>query len=62
MDCEYSDGFAPTRTELMEEHLANLQSRIKQLEAVHTNESTSFIQRAHWSEMLEGKSNMTYLF
>ena len=32
MDCEYTDTFAPTRTEILEEYLARLQSRVDQLE------------------------------
>ena len=33
MDCEYSDGLSPTRTELLEEHLGRLQARVQELES-----------------------------
>ena len=32
MDCEYSDGINPTRTELLEEKLSRLQERLEDLE------------------------------
>ncbi len=33
MDCEYTDSFNPTRTELLEDYLAQLQQRARELEA-----------------------------
>lgn len=39
MDCEYTDTFAPTRTEILEDYLARLQSRVDQLESSHTGSS-----------------------
>ncbi|KAL5511036.1 hypothetical protein ACEPAH_4251 [Sanghuangporus vaninii] len=39
LDCEYSDGFAPTRTELLQEYLARLQSRVQTLEMTHAQRS-----------------------
>ena len=31
MDCEYSDGINPTRTELLEERLSRLQERLESM-------------------------------
>ncbi|EJD02547.1 uncharacterized protein FOMMEDRAFT_168970 [Fomitiporia mediterranea MF3/22] len=35
LDCEYTDGFGPTRTEILQEYLARLQSRVQVLETSH---------------------------
>lgn len=42
MDCEYTDTFAPTRTEILEDYLARLQSRVDQLESSHAGNSGTF--------------------
>lgn len=42
MDCEYTDTFAPTRTEILEDYLARLQSRVDQLESSHAGSSGTF--------------------
>lgn len=34
IDCEYSGGSKPTRTEMLEQHLTKLQARVQELESM----------------------------
>ncbi|KAI5123184.1 hypothetical protein M0805_003951 [Coniferiporia weirii] len=67
LDCEYSDGYTPTRTEILQEYLASLQNRLDVLERARGQRSLPPGGiTAQYDAMIQGASlgqtNPSFLF